>query len=52
MDPEVFDQALEKLWTHGGAVVDFAENVSRGHDDWRAALSCPGASTSANRSSA
>ena len=35
MDPEVFDRALEKLWTHGGAVVDFAENVSRGHDDWR-----------------
>jgi RecQ family ATP-dependent DNA helicase len=35
IDPEVFDRALEKLWTHGGAVVDFAENVSRGHDAWR-----------------
>jgi superfamily II DNA helicase RecQ len=35
MDPEVFDRALEKLWTHGGAVVDFAENVTRGHGDWR-----------------
>jgi hypothetical protein len=35
MDEEVFDRALEKLWTHGGAVVDFAENVSRGHDQWR-----------------
>jgi RecQ family ATP-dependent DNA helicase len=35
LDPEVFDKALEKLWTHGGAVVDFAENVSRGHDAWR-----------------
>ena len=35
MDPEVFDKALEKLWIHGGAVVDFAENVSRGHDHWR-----------------
>jgi RecQ family ATP-dependent DNA helicase len=34
MDPEVFDRALEKLWTHGGALVDFAENVSRGHGDW------------------
>jgi len=34
MDPEVFDRALEKLWTHGGAVVDYAENVSRGHGDW------------------
>ncbi len=35
IDPEVFDKALEKLWTHGGAVMDFAENVSRGHDAWR-----------------
>ena len=35
MDPDVFDKALEKLWIHGGAVVDFAENVSRGHDHWR-----------------
>jgi len=35
MDPEIFDKALEKLWTHGGAVVDYAENVTRGHDDWR-----------------
>ena len=31
----MFDKALEKLWTHGGALVDFAENVSRGHDQWR-----------------
>jgi len=35
LEEEVFDKALEKLWTHGGAVVDFAENVSRGHDQWR-----------------
>jgi len=35
MELEVFDKALEKLWTHGGAAVDFAENVSRGQDDWR-----------------
>ena len=35
MDPEVFDKALEKLWIHGGALVDYAENVSRGHDHWR-----------------
>jgi superfamily II DNA helicase RecQ len=26
---------LEKLWIHGGAQVDFAENVTRGHDHWR-----------------
>ena len=35
MDAESFDKALEKLWIHGGALVDFAENVSRGHDHWR-----------------
>jgi DNA topoisomerase-3 len=32
---EAFDIALEKLWIHGGAVVDYAENVSRGAEDWR-----------------
>lgn len=37
MDPEVFDKALEKLWAHGGAVVDYAENVSRGQTTWREA---------------
>ena len=35
IESEVFDRALEKLWTHGGAEVDFAENVSLGHNDWR-----------------
>jgi superfamily II DNA helicase RecQ len=35
MDEEVFDKAFEKLWIHGGAVADFAENVSLGHDHWR-----------------
>jgi superfamily II DNA helicase RecQ len=35
MDPDVFDKALEKLWIHGGALLDFAENVSRGQDHWR-----------------
>ncbi|MBZ5627098.1 MAG: ATP-dependent DNA helicase [Acidobacteriia bacterium] len=35
MDPDVFDRVLEKLWIHGGAQVDFAENVCRGHDHWR-----------------
>ena len=30
-----FDKALEKLWIHGGAVIDFAENICRGHDRWR-----------------
>lgn len=35
MDEEVFDKALEKLWTRGGAQVDYAENVSRGNNPWR-----------------
>ena len=35
MDADAFDKALEKLWIHGGAVVDYAENVSRGQDGWR-----------------
>jgi DNA topoisomerase-3 len=35
MDPDVFDKALEKLWIHGGAVVDAAENLKRGAEDWR-----------------
>jgi superfamily II DNA helicase RecQ len=29
-----FDKALEKLWIHGGAVIDYAENVTLGHDEW------------------
>ena len=36
MDEDVFDKALEKLWIHKGAMVDFAENVSIGTGDWRA----------------
>ncbi|MFN3326923.1 MAG: DNA topoisomerase 3 [Bryobacteraceae bacterium] len=35
MDAEVFDKALEKLWIHGGAVIDFAENITRGADGWQ-----------------
>jgi superfamily II DNA helicase RecQ len=35
MDPDIFDKALEKLWIHGGAVVDAAENLKRGHEGWR-----------------
>jgi len=36
MDDEEFDKALEKLWIHGGALVDFAENVTLGQNAWRA----------------
>jgi DNA topoisomerase-3 len=35
LESDEFDKALEKLWIHGGAMVDYAENVSRGHDHWR-----------------
>jgi superfamily II DNA helicase RecQ len=35
IDPDIFDKALEKLWIHGGAALDFAENISRGQDHWR-----------------
>jgi len=35
LDPDVFDKALEKLWIHGGALVDYAENVSAGNNTWR-----------------
>jgi DNA topoisomerase-3 len=42
MDPDAFDRALEKLWIHGGAVVDYAENISRGQDGWREAYIAQG----------
>ena len=35
MEEELFDKALEKLWIHKGAVLDFAENVSQGDGRWR-----------------
>ena len=35
MDADVFDKALEKLWIHGGAIVDAAENLRRGGEAWR-----------------
>ncbi|HYR89922.1 MAG TPA: helicase-related protein, partial [Terriglobia bacterium] len=35
MDPDIFDKALEKLWIHGGGVLDYAERITRGQTDWR-----------------
>jgi DNA topoisomerase III len=32
---DVFEKALEKLWAHGGAIVNATDDVSRGVDDWR-----------------
>jgi DNA topoisomerase-3 len=31
---DAFDTAMEKLWIHGGAAVDFEENIHRGAGDW------------------
>ncbi len=40
VDPEIFDKALEKLWVHGGVLIEQAgaeleEWVSRGEDGWQ-----------------
>ena len=32
---DVFEKALEKLWTHGGVTIDAADNLGRGTEDWR-----------------
>jgi DNA topoisomerase III len=34
MDPDKFDKALEKLWIHGGAVMDAEQSVTRGEPTW------------------
>jgi len=36
MKPDRFDKALEKLWIHGGAVVETDGSVRRGADGWQA----------------
>ncbi len=35
IDEETFQKALEKLWIHGGAVIDPEENVTRGYIQWQ-----------------
>ncbi|HEY0795019.1 MAG TPA: RecQ family ATP-dependent DNA helicase [Acidisarcina sp.] len=35
MDAEVFERALDKLAIHGGCVLDFGDNVARGHGEWK-----------------
>ncbi|MEE2673023.1 MAG: DNA topoisomerase 3 [Myxococcota bacterium] len=37
MAPETLEKALEKLWIHGGALIDPEDRVTRGHDAWQAA---------------
>jgi DNA topoisomerase-3 len=34
MDPELVERALEKLWVHGGALIDDEDQVHRGRRDW------------------
>jgi DNA topoisomerase-3 len=31
---DAFDTAMEKLWIHGGAVVDYEDRITRGAGDW------------------
>ncbi len=38
----IFEKALEKLWTHSGVIIDAADNLSRGTDDWRDSYSAQG----------
>jgi superfamily II DNA helicase RecQ len=35
LDEDTFEKALDKLWVHGGAVIDPEENVARGAGKWR-----------------
>jgi RecQ family ATP-dependent DNA helicase len=35
IDPDLFDKAIEKLWAHSGAVLDYEENMTRGDEGWR-----------------
>lgn len=35
LDEPAFNNALEKLWVHGGALIDDSERVARGHARWR-----------------
>jgi DNA topoisomerase-3 len=35
IDPDLFDKAIEKLWAHSGAVLDYEENMTRGDEQWR-----------------
>ncbi len=34
LDEDLFDRALEKLWIHGGALIDADDSVCRGNNTW------------------
>src|SRR6476620_11701852 len=36
IEADLFDKALEKLWIHGGATVDYEDRVGWGEKSWRA----------------
>ena len=42
VDSAVFEKALEKLWTHGGVIIDAEDDLSRGTEDWRDSYSAQG----------
>lgn len=35
LDEETFETALEKLWIHAGAQIDYADNIAQGASSWR-----------------
>lgn len=35
LDSDEFEKALEKLWIHGGVIVDPEENITQGNATWR-----------------
>lgn len=35
LDEDTFDAALDKLWIHGGVVIDADQRIRRGSDAWR-----------------
>ena len=37
VDPDIFDKALEKLWIHGGVLLDHEENATLGGGEWKQA---------------
>ncbi len=39
IEADLFDKALEKLWIHGGAAVDYEDRVARGEQSWRRSYS-------------
>ncbi len=39
---DLFEKALEKLWMHHGAVVDYADNITKGTAEWRDSYAAQG----------